>query len=80
MRKLTFFEEVIGKLGVIKRFSGKNDWMLGLKSLEENVINIGVTASDATDNLGDELESTFFGGIIRQIEIGVSLDDTDGIQ
>ncbi len=79
MRKLTFFEEVIGKLGVIKRFSGKNDWMLGLESLEENVINIGVTASDATDNLGDELESTFFGGIIRQIEIGVSLDDTDGV-
>lgn len=79
MRKLTFFEEIIGKLGVIKRFSGKNDWMLGLESLEENVINIGVTASDATDNLGDELESTFFGGIIRQIEIGVSLDDTDGV-
>lgn len=76
---MAFFEEVIGKLGVIKRFSGKNDWMLGLESLEENVINIGVTASDATDNLGDELESTFFGGIIRQIEIGVSLDDTDGV-
>ena len=79
MRKLAFFEEVIGKLGVIERFSGKNDGMLGLESLEENVINIGVTASDATDNLGDELESTFFGGIIRQIEIGVSLDDTDGV-
>ena len=79
MGNLAFFEEVIGKLGVIKRFSGKNDWMLGLESLEENVINIGVTASDATDNLGDELESTFFGGIIRQIEIGVSLDDTDGV-
>ena len=79
MRKLAFFEEVIGKLGVIKRFSGKNNRMFGLKSLEENVINIGVTASDATDNLGDELESTFFGGIIRQIEIGVSLDDTDGV-
>ena len=53
--------------------------MFGLESLEENVINIGVTASDATDNLGDELESTFFGGIIRQIEIGVSLDDADGV-
>lgn len=79
MRKLTFFEEIISKLGVIKRFSGKNDWMLGLESLEENVINIIMSASDATDNLGDELESTFFGGIIRQIEIGVSLDDTDGV-
>lgn len=65
MGKLAFFEEVIGKLGVIKRFSGKNDRMFGLKSLEENVINIGVTASDATDNLGDELESTFFGGVVR---------------
>ena len=79
MGNLAFLEEIIGKLGVIKRFSGKNDRMLGLESLEENVINIGVTASDATDNLGDELESTFFGGIIRQIEIGVSLDDTDGV-
>ena len=65
MGNLAFFEEVIGKLGVIKRFSGKNDRMFGLKGLEENVINIGVTASDATDNLGDELESTFFGGVVR---------------
>ena len=64
MRKLAFFEEVIGKLGVIKRFSGKNNRMFGLKSLEENVINISVTASDATDDLGDELESAFFGGIV----------------
>ena len=53
--------------------------MFRLESLEENMVNVGVTASDATDNLGDELESTFFGGIIRQIEIGVSLDDTDGV-
>ena len=79
MGNLAFFEEIIGELGVIKRFSSKNDRMFGLKSLEENMINIGVTASDATDNLGDELESTFFGGIIRQIEIGVSLDDSDGV-
>ena len=64
MGNLAFFEEVIGKLGVIKRFSGKNDWMFGLESLEENVINIGVTASDATDDLGNELKSTFFGGIV----------------
>ena len=64
MGNLAFFEEVIGKLGVIKRFSGKNDWMLGLESLEENVINIGVTASDATDHLGDELKSAFFGGVV----------------
>jgi len=53
--------------------------MFGLKGLKKNVINIIMSASDATDNLGDELESTFFGGIIRQIEIGVSLDDTDGV-
>ena len=64
MGNLAFFEEVIGKLGVIKRFGGKNDRMFGLKSLEENVINIGVTASDATDDLGNELKSTFFGGIV----------------
>ena len=64
MGNLAFFEEVIGKLGVIKRFSGKNNRMFGLKSLEENVINIGVTASDATDDLGDELKSAFFGGVV----------------
>ena len=64
MGNLAFFEEVIGKLGVIKRFSGKNDWMFGLKSLQENVINIGVTTSDAADDLGDELKSAFFGGVV----------------
>ena len=64
MGNLAFLEEIIGKLGVVKRFSGKNDRMFGLKSLEENVINIGVTASDATDDLGNELKSTFFGGIV----------------
>ena len=64
MGNLAFFEEVIGKLGVIKRFSGKNDRMFGLKSLEENVINIGVTASDATDDLGNELEGAFLGGVV----------------
>ena len=79
MRKLTLLNEIFGKFGVVKRFGSKNDRMFGLKSLEENVINISMSASDATDNLGDELESTFFGGIIRQIEIGVSLDDTDGV-
>lgn len=64
MGNLAFFEEVIGKLGVIKRFSGKNNRMFGLKSLEENVINIGVTASDATDDLGNELEGAFLGGVV----------------
>ena len=64
MGNLAFFEEVIGKLGVIKRFSGKNNRMFGLKSLEENVINIGVTASDATDDLSYELEGAFLGGVV----------------
>ncbi len=64
MGNLAFLEEIIGKLGVIKRFGGKNDRMFGLKSLQENVINIGVTTSDAADDLGDELKSAFFGGVI----------------
>lgn len=64
MGKLTFFKEVIGELGVIKRFGGKNDRMFGLKSLEENVINIGMTASDATDDLGNELEGAFLGSVV----------------
>ena len=64
MGKLAFFEEIIGELGVIKRFSSKDDRVLGLKSLEENVINIGVTASNTTDDLGNELKSAFFGGVV----------------
>ncbi len=64
MGKLAFFEEIIDELGVIKRFSSKNDRMFGLKSLEENMINIGVTASDATDDLGNELEGAFLGGVV----------------
>ena len=64
MGNLAFLEEIIGKLGVVKRFSGKNDRMFGLKSLEENVINIGVTASDTTDDLGNELEGAFLGGVV----------------
>ena len=54
--------------------------MFGLKGLEKNVINIIMSTSDATNNLSDELEGAFFDDIIRQIEIGVSLYDTDGIQ
>ena len=65
MRELTLLNEIFGELGVIKRSSGKNDRMFGLECLQENVINIGVTASDATDDLGDELESTFLGGVVR---------------
>ena len=65
MGKLAFFEEIIGKLGVIKGFGGEDDGMFGLKSLEKNMINIGVTASDATDDLGNELEGAFLGGVVR---------------
>ena len=64
MRKLTLLNEIFGKLGVVKRFGSKNDWMFWLKSLEENVINISMSASDATDDLGDELKSAFFGGVV----------------
>lgn len=64
MRKLTLLNEIFGKFGVVKRFGSKNDRMLWLKSLEENMINIGVTASDATDDLGNELEGAFLGGVV----------------
>ena len=64
MRKLTFLNEIFGKFGVVKRFGSKNDRMLGLESLQENMINIGVTASDATDDLSNELEGAFLGGVV----------------
>ena len=38
--------------------------MFRLKGLEKNVINIIMSASDATDDLGDELKSAFFGGVV----------------
>ena len=65
MRKLTLLNEIFGKLGVIKRFSGEDDGVFGLEGLQENVINIGVTASDATDDLSYELEGAFLGGVVR---------------
>ena len=64
MRKLTLLNEIFGKFGVVKRFGSKNDRMLWLKSLEENVINISMSASDATDDLGNELEGAFLGGVV----------------
>ena len=36
-----------------------------------------MTASDATDNLGEELEGFFFGGIIGERKTRVGLDDAD---
>ena len=38
--------------------------MFGLKGLKKNVINIIMSASDATDDLGDELEGAFFGNVV----------------
>lgn len=38
--------------------------MFWLKGLKKNVINIIMSASDATDNLGDELEGAFLGGVV----------------
>ncbi len=37
-----------------------------------------MAATNASDDLGEELESAFFGGEIREGEAGVGLNDSDG--
>lgn len=49
-----------------------------MESLDEDIGEVGVTATDAADNLGNELESALFGGIIREREAGIGLNDADG--
>lgn len=51
--------------------------MVGLKSLDKNIGSVEVTTTNAADNLGKKLESTFFGGVVRERKAGISLNDTD---
>lgn len=75
---LAVFGEVFGKSGEIGFQSGLENWMVGLVSLDDNRGGIEVTAADATDDLGEELESTLFGGKIGQGEASIGLDDANG--
>ena len=55
-----------------------NNGMVGLKSLNKNIGSVEMTTTDAADNLGDELEGFFFGGVIGEGKTGVGLNDAYG--
>lgn len=52
--------------------------MIRLISLDDNRGGVEVPATDATNDLGKELKSAFFGGKIRESEASIGLDDADG--
>lgn len=75
---VALFQEIIGKFGVISGQGGFNDGVIGLESLDDDFGFVEVSATDATDDLGEELESALFGGKIWQRKTAIGLDDADG--
>lgn len=73
-----FFQEVISEFGVIGFDGGLDDGMIRLEGLNDNFGAIEMTATDATDNLGEKLKSAFFGGKIRERKPTIGLNDADG--
>lgn len=57
-----------------------NNGVVGLESLDKNSGGGLMATGDTADNLGDELKSAFFGGIIGEVESGIGLDDGDGFK
>ena len=78
MLAAAFFEEIVGESGEISSESGFDDGMIGLKSLEDDIGNVEMSATNAADNLGEQLKSAFLGGEIRQGETGIGLNNADG--
>ncbi len=72
------FQKVIGEGGIVGADSGLDDGVVGLVRLNEDVGDIEMATTDATDNLGEEFESAFFGGEVGQGEARIGLDDADG--
>ncbi len=65
------FREVGGK-------GGLDDRVVGLVGLDDNAGSVEMTPADAADDLGEEFETTFFGGEIGQGESRVGLNHADG--
>lgn len=59
-----FSEEVAGKIGIIGTHGGLDDGVVGLVSLDDDIGDIKMSASDATNDLGEKLKTAFFGGKI----------------
>ena len=72
------FQEA-GAEGLVIGGGAANDGgVIGLIGLDKDFGGVKVAAADATDDLGEELESMFLGGKIREAEAGVGLSDADG--
>ena len=66
MRFFTFFDEIFIESFVVGIDSGFDGDTFGVISLDESVGFFDMTATNATENLVDEVESALFGGIIRK--------------
>lgn len=73
-----FFDEVVVKAEVIGLDGEIDDWRVGLVGLDDDRGGVEMAAANATDDLGEELESSFFCSEIGEGEAGVGLDDADG--
>lgn len=74
---MSVFYDVVVEISVVAAGAKFDDWVVGLKGLNDD-IGILVTAVGAADDLGEELESAFFGGEIWEGKAGVGLDDAKG--
>ena len=72
------FQEIVGEGGVVGGEGGFDDGVVGLVGLDDDAGGVKVAATDATDDLSEQLKGAFFGGEIGEGEAGVSLDDADG--
>ena len=52
--------------------------MVGLEGLDDDGSVGEVAATDAPDDLGQEVEGFFFGGEIGESKAGISADDANG--
>lgn len=73
-----FFNEVLVKIRIIGLAGVLDDGVVGLVSLNETGGFGNVSAADAADDLGEEVEGAFFGGVVGEGEASVGLDDADG--
>lgn len=70
-------EEVLGESRKIGLQGGADDRVVRLIGLDDDFGMVEVAATDATDDLSNELKSALFGGKVGEGEPGVSLDDAD---
>lgn len=74
----TFAEKIIVKRLIIFREGGGDNGVVGLVSLDDGSSGVEVATSDATENLGKEMEGALFGGVIWERKAGIGLDNANG--